>query len=71
MEIKTIKLENLKSKEEYIEELKEIHKELGVSIETNTLIESDMNLLTRIDELLVILTFMGEINNIKGDLNES
>jgi len=71
MEKKTIEIKHLKSKEEYIKELKEIHNELGVSIATDTLIKSDMELLTRADELLVLLTFMGGLNDLKGDSNEN
>ncbi len=70
METKTIKIKYLKSKEEYIKELKEIHNELGVSIATGTLIKSDMELLTRADELLVLLTFMGGTSDLKGISDE-
>lgn len=53
-----MKIEHLKSKEEYLQELKEIHEELGVGIATNTLIKSDLKLLQRIDEILVLISFI-------------
>lgn len=52
------KIEHLKSKDEYLVELNDLHEELGVSIATDTLIEDDLKMLTRIDEIMVILDFM-------------
>ena len=51
-------IEHLKTKEEYQEELQELHEELGVSIATDTLIKDDLKMLTRIDEIKIILDFM-------------
>ena len=50
--------DHLKSLEEYSEELKEIHRELQVGIGTGTLIESDLKLLQRADEIVVIQNFI-------------
>lgn len=50
--------DHLKSLEEYAKELKEIHEELAVSIGTDTLIESDLKLLQRADEIIVIQNFI-------------
>jgi len=60
-----MKIGNLKSKEEYLQELKELHNELGVGIVTDTLIVSDLKLLRRIDELLVLISF---IESGKGEV---
>lgn len=49
---------NLKNIEEYKAELREIHNELGFGLETNTLISSDLDLLTRADELVVLIEFL-------------
>lgn len=49
---------HLKSEHEYQEELQELHEELGVSIATDTLIKDDLKMLTRIDEIMIILDFM-------------
>lgn len=56
---------NLKSIDEYYEELKDIHRELGVGLETNTLISSDLDLLTRADELVVIINFLKQNGAVK------
>ncbi len=58
MEKAKFKITNLKSEKTYMNELKEIHKELGVGIVTDTLIESDLKLLTRIDEIVIILDWL-------------
>ena len=55
MEVLEIKLTHLKTLEEYKEELNEIQRELEVGIDTDTLIESDLELLTRLDEITLIL----------------
>lgn len=60
-----MKIGNLKSKEEYLQELKELHNELGIGIVTDTLIVSDLKLLRRIDELLVLISF---IESGKGEV---
>lgn len=59
------KFDNLKTIDEYKKELIEIHNEIGVGIATGTLIKSDMELLTRADELVIIIDFLK-----KGKKNE-
>lgn len=56
------KVTHLKTLDEYYEELKEIHNELGVGIATDTLIKSDLDLLRRADELVVLLEFLKQAN---------
>lgn len=56
--MKQYKIENLKSIDEYKKELIELHNELGVGIATDTLIKDDLKMLTRIDELIVIIEFL-------------
>lgn len=51
-------IEHLKTKEEYQKELQDLHEELGVGIATDTLIKDDLKMLTRIDEIMIILDFM-------------
>lgn len=51
-------IKNLKTKQEYLEELQDLHEELGVGIATDTLIKDDLKMLTRIDEIMIILDFM-------------
>lgn len=60
---------NLKTLEEYMEELKEIHSELGFGIETGTLIKSDLELLTRADELVVIIDWLKRQDLIDKGVN--
>ena len=61
------KITNLKTKKEYLEELHDLHNELGVGIATDTLIKDDLKMLTRIDAIMVILDFMerGGQENVK------
>lgn len=56
--------EFLKSLEEYKKELLNLHNEVGVSIATNTLIKSDLDLIRRCEELIIIISF------IEGNLKE-
>ena len=51
---------SLKTNDEYIAELKAIHEELGCGIATGTLISTDLELLTRADEIVVILDFLAK-----------
>lgn len=52
-------IENLKTKPEYLEELQDLHEELGTSFTTDTLIDEDeLKFLTRIDEIMIILDFI-------------
>ena len=48
----------LDSVEEYQKELITLRNELAVSIGTNTLIENDLKLLKRCEELIVIISFL-------------
>lgn len=59
------KFDNLKTIDEYKKELIEIHNEIGVGLATGTLIRSDIELLTRADELVIIIDFLK-----KGEKNE-
>lgn len=65
--MKTIKgygeLKFLKSLDEYKKELIDLYNEVGVSIATNTLIKSDLELVRRWEELLIIIEFMEGNNN--------
>lgn len=67
--MKTIKdygeLKFLKSLDEYKKELIDLHNEVGVSIATNTLIESDLELVRRWEELIIIIEFL------EGGLSEN
>lgn len=54
----------LKSVDEYKKELIELHKEVGVSIATDTLIVSDLDLIRRWEELIIIISFL------EGNLKE-
>lgn len=54
----TYNIKNLKTKEEYQEELCDLHEEISVGLATDTLIKDDLRLLTRIDEIMIILDFM-------------
>lgn len=55
----------LKSLDEYKKELLEVHNEVGVSIETGTLIKSDLDLIRRCEELIIIISFMeGELKEV-------
>lgn len=60
--MKTIKgygeLGYLKSLKEYRKELVELHNEVGISIATGTLIQSDLELIRRWEELLIIISFL-------------
>lgn len=58
------KFEFLKPVDEYKKELLELHQEVGVGIETDTLIKSDLDLIRRWEELIIIISFM------EGDLIE-
>ncbi len=56
----------LKPVDEYKKELIELHKELGVSIATDTLIISDLDTIRRCEELVVIISFLeGELKEVK------
>ena len=50
----------LKPVDEYKKELIELHKEVGVSIATDTLIVSDLDLIRRCEELIIIISFLEE-----------
>ena len=67
--MKTIKdygeLKFLKSLDEYKKELIDLHNEVGVSIATNTLIKTDLELVRRWEELIIIIEFL------EGRLNEN
>lgn len=54
----------LKSVDEYNKELIELYKELGVGIATNTLITSNLDMIRRCEELIVIISFL------EGNLKE-
>lgn len=56
--MKKYKLDKLKSLEEYKKELVDITNEIGIGIATDTLIKSDLELLTRADELVIIINFL-------------
>ena len=51
-------LKFLKSLNEYKKELIELHNEVGVSIATDTLIKSDLDLVRRWEELIIIISFL-------------
>lgn len=55
----------LKSLDEYKKELIELHNEVGVSIATDTLIKSDLDLVRRWEELIIIISFL------EGNLKET
>lgn len=48
----------LKSLDEYRTELLSLYHEVGVGIETNTLVSSDLDLIRRWEELVVIISFL-------------
>lgn len=52
---------HLKSKEDYLIELHSLHQELGIAIETDTLIVDDLKMLTRMDEIVVILEYLKRV----------
>lgn len=51
-------IKNLKTKQEYQEELWDLHEEISVGLATDTLIKDDLKMLTRIDEIMIILDFV-------------
>lgn len=51
-------IKNLKTKQEYLEELWNLHEEISVGLATDTLIKDDLEMLTRIDEIMIILDFI-------------
>ena len=58
-EVKAIyPVRNLKSKEAYLQELNHLHQELALAVETDTLIVDDLKMLTRMDEIVVILEYL-------------
>lgn len=58
----------LKSIEEYKKELLELHQEVGVGIATGTLIKSDLDLIRRWEELLIIINYLdGNLLEKEGD----
>lgn len=59
----TYKFDSLKSLEEYKQELMDIHHEIGIGLATDTLIQSDLELLTRMDELVIIIDFLEKGGN--------
>ena len=48
----------LKSIDEYKKELIELHQEVGFGIATDTLITSDLDLIRRWEELIIIINYM-------------
>ena len=59
MEIKDYgELKFLKSLDEYRTELLSLYHEVGVGIETNTLVSSDLDLIRRWEELVIIISFL-------------
>ena len=51
------KFKFLKSIDDYKKELIDLHKEVGISIATDTLIVSDLDLMRRCEELIIIIAF--------------
>lgn len=52
------KFKFLKSIDDYKKELIDLHKEVGISIATDTLIVSDLDLMRRCEELIIIIAFL-------------
>ncbi len=58
------KFKFLKSLDDYKKELSDLHREVGVGIATDTLIKSDLDLIRRCEELIIIISFL------EGNLKE-
>lgn len=63
------KFKFLKSINDYKKELIDLHKEVGISIATDTLIVSDLDLMRRCEELIIIIAFLE--GNLKEFYNEN
>lgn len=63
------KFKFLKSIDDYKKELIDLHKEVGISIATDTLIVSDLDLMRRCEELIIIIAFLE--GNLKEFYNEN
>jgi hypothetical protein len=63
------KFKFLKSIDDYKKELIDLHKEMGISIATDTLIVSDLDLMRRCEELIIIIAFLE--GNLKEFYNEN
>lgn len=48
----------LKPVDEYKKELLELYQDIGIGIETDTLIQTDLDSMTRIEELIIIIDYM-------------
>ena len=63
------KFKFIKSIDDYKKELIDLHKEVGISIATDTLIVSDLDLMRRCEELIIIIAFLE--GNLKEFYNEN
>lgn len=63
------KFKFLKSIDDYKKELIDLHKKVGISIATDTLIVSDLDLMRRCEELIIIIAFLE--GNLKEFYNEN
>lgn len=63
------KFKFLKSIDDYKKELIDLHKEVGIIIATDTLIVSDLDLMRRCEELIIIIAFLE--GNLKEFYNEN
>lgn len=62
----------LKSVDDYKKELIELHREVGVSIATGTLIKSDIDLARRWEELIIVIEFLeGNLVEKKDDNDDT
>ena len=59
----------LKSSDEYKKELLDLYNEIGTDIATRTLIKDDWYLIKRMEELMIIISFLeGELIETKYDI---
>ena len=63
------KFKFLKSIDDYKKELIDLHKEVGISIATDTLIVSNLDLMRRCEELIIIIALLE--GNLKEFYNEN